>query len=88
LFSVFLVFAGSHDAHGLRQLAAHMRMVPEEFRCVDRSPVHTGIFHHVRVAERRGVPIFRPVGAHGHIDSVRVGQHIVLLPDICLLQKR
>jgi len=60
-------------------------VVPEEFRRVDHSPVDFGVFHHVRVAERRGVPIFRPAGAHGHIDPVRVGQHIVLLPDICLL---
>jgi len=44
------VSAGSHDAHGLGQLAAHQRVVSEKFRRVDGSPADAGVFHHVQMA--------------------------------------
>lgn len=40
------------------------------------------------MAVGRGVPIFQSVRALAHTDPVRDGEHIVLLFDICLLQKR
>lgn len=84
-FKFSFICAGSHDAYGLGQLASHVRVVLEEFRRVDRSAVDTGVLHHFQMAERSGISVFRSNGAPGHIDPVRVGQHIVLLFDICLL---
>lgn len=63
-------------------------MVSEEFYRVDSTLVVAGVFHLVQMAVGRSVPILRSDGAHGHIDPLRDGEHIFLLFDICLLQKR
>lgn len=79
---------GSHDAHGLGQLVAHVRLVPEEFRRVDRSAIDIGVLHHVQMAVGRRVPVFRPDRAHDYTDPVRDRRYIVLLFDIRLFQER
>lgn len=86
--SLILPHAGSHDAHGLGQLVARVRLVPEELRRVDNTAVDFGLLHHLRMAVGRGVPVLRPAGAGGHTHPVRDRRHIVLFLDIRVLQKR
>lgn len=88
LTTPFSRFSGSNDADGPGQLAAHVRLVSEEFHRVDRAPVDFGVLHHVRMAVGRGLPVLGPVGAHGHTHPVHNGRDIVLLLDIRVLQKR
>jgi hypothetical protein len=63
-------------------------VVPEEFYRVDNTPVAAGVFHLVPMAVGRSVPVLRSNGADAHTDPLRDGEHIVLLFDISLLQKR
>lgn len=55
---------------------------------MDNTPVDIGVFHYVRMAVRRRVPILRSDGTRGHTDPIRNCWHIVLFFDIRLFQKR
>lgn len=60
-------------------------MVPKEFCRMDSTTVDIGVLHNVRLANGRGIPVFRPVGTDDDIDPVRDRRNILLLFDIRLL---